>query len=131
MTFGVVVVGFLALAAVAYVLGPLRWPSAAPDEAEPIAGIEAQERKARALTAILDVQEEALVGKLTADEYATLRGDYEREAVLAIEALDRLDAGPHADDPLEAEVAEMRKRLACPSCGAPRAAGGTCGRCGT
>jgi hypothetical protein len=131
MTLGVLVVGLLALGALAYVVAPLRRPMEEGTGEEPLAVLEAQERKTRALTAILDVQEEAEVGKLTADDYTALRGDYEREAVLAIEELDRLNAAPGADDPLEAEVAEMRKRLACPSCGAPRAAGGTCSRCGT
>lgn len=125
----VFVVALLAAAALAYVIAPLR--EAATDELAtgPSLEEEAQERKATALTAILDLEEESRMGKLTQGELETLRVEYEREALLALEQLDRIAAPPLADDPLEAEIAAMKKRLACPSCGAVRTAGGACSRC--
>lgn len=125
----VVIVALLAAAALAYVIAPLREPDTDELATGPSLEEEAQERKATALTAILDLEEETRVGKLTQGELETLRVEYEREALLALEQLDRIAAPPRADDALEAQVAAMKKRLACPSCGAVRTAGGACSRC--
>lgn len=126
---GVIVVALLAAAALAYVVSPLRKPETEELSGGPSAEEEAKERKGSALTAILDLEEEAEVGKLSGAELETLRAEYEREALLALEQLDRIAAPPRADDALEAEIEAMKKRLACPSCGAVRTSGGTCSRC--
>ena len=126
---GAIVVGLLAAAALAYVMAPLRRPETGELSDGPSPQEQALERKGSALTALLDLEEEAQVGKLTGRELETLRDEYEREALLALEQLDRIGAGSPSDDPLEAEIAEMKKRLACPSCGALRTSGGTCSRC--
>ena len=126
---GVIVVAALAAVAVAYVIAPLRRPDAFELRSGPSVEEEARERKGSALTAILDLEEEARVGKLTERELVKLREEYEREALLALDQLDRMGARPSEDDPLESEIAAMKKRLACPSCGAVRTAGGACSRC--
>lgn len=124
-----VIVALLAAAALLYVTAPLRKPDVEELPSGPSLQQSAIERKATALTAILDLEEEAGVGKLTQGELETLRAEYEREALLALEQLDRIAATPPADDPLEAEIAAMKERLACPSCGAVRTSGGACSRC--
>lgn len=126
---GVVIVAVLAVAALAYVIAPLWRPDAPELASGPTLEDEANERKGSALTAIMDIEEETRVGKLTQSEFESLRGEYEREALLALEQLDQMGAQPHPDDPLEAEIEAMKKRLACPSCGAVRTSGGACSRC--
>lgn len=126
---GAVIVALLAAAALVYVIAPLRKPETEGLSTGPSPEDEANERKGSALTAILDLEEEARVGKLTQDELEMLRAGYEREALLALELLDRIAAPPRVDDALEAEIAAMKKRLACPSCGAVRTSAGTCSRC--
>ena len=126
---GFILVAVLAGIALAYVAAPLTRPDTAELADGPRLQEEANERKASALTAILDLEEEARVGKLTEGELGSLREEYEREALLALEQLDLMGARPLADDPLESEIAAMKKRLACPSCGAVRTSGGACSRC--
>ncbi len=124
-----VIVALLACATLLYVLGPLRRRRAddLPVDASPVE--QARERKDLALNAIIDLEEEAEVGKLTPRELEILRQEYEREALAALHQLDRIAATSPADDPLEQEIAAMRKELACPSCGALRSSAGTCSRC--
>lgn len=129
----VVTVSVVACAAIAYVLVPLRGPEDVVDDMIPDALERARNNKTSALTAIIDVEEEALVGKLTPSELERLRTEYERDALAALEQMDKLtEGGPtHVEaDPLEAEIEAMRQRLACPSCGAMREPGATCSRCG-
>lgn len=127
---GVVVVALLACAALVYVALPLRRADEAPVE-RPDALEQAREKKTAALTAIIDLEEEAQVGKLTQAELEALRPEYEREALAALEQVDALSAAREPDaDPLEAEIEAMRQRLACPSCGAVREPGTVCSRCG-
>ena len=126
---GVLVVAVLAAAALLYVIAPLHSGDQEELPTGPSLEEGARERKGMALTAILDLEEEARVGKLTKEELATLRNEYEREALLALEQLDRIAGPPGVDDALEAEIAAMKERLACPSCGALRTSGGACSRC--
>ena len=126
---GFIVIALLTLAALVYVTLPLRRDEHSEVAAESWELRDAQERKESALTAIIDVEEEAQVGKLSNEELDALRYEYEREALAALEQLDRLNAAPASDDSLEAEIAAMRERLACPTCGSMREPGGTCIRC--
>ena len=126
---GALIVGLLAAAALAYVMAPLRRTGAEVLSVGLSPHEEATERKGSALTAILDLEEEAQVGKLTQAELETLRAEYELEALRALEELDQMTGSSGGDDPLEAEVEAMKKRLACPSCGAVRTSGGACSRC--
>lgn len=135
------VVAALACAALAYVAAPLR------DRDEPALpdGDDAGElvgRKRAALTAILDMEDERDAGKLSREDFAALRNEYEAEAAAALLELDALRAsGSPVDEGLEEEIAAIRQRLAtsrersdvepCPSCGTPRAPGRACEQCGS
>ena len=126
----VAIVVLLALAALAYVAAPLRrgprrtFPRA-PSEAARIG-----ERKTTALTAIIDLEEERDVGKLSDRDFEVLRDQYEREALEALRELDALQASALGDEELEAEIAAARARMVCPSCGRPNPTGERCARCG-
>lgn len=127
---GMALVVFLVVLALLYVVQPFRRKNYEEMVEGPSPAQRAEEKKASALTAIIDLEEEAQVGKLTPQELERLRESYEREALDALAQLDALAAAPVAEDPLEAEIAAVKQRLTCPSCGAPRASGGTCSRCG-
>ncbi|HYP24406.1 MAG TPA: hypothetical protein VEV43_12600, partial [Actinomycetota bacterium] len=102
-------------------------------EKEPSAEGEVEARKTTALSAIVDLENERLVGKLSDEDFDVLRVQYESEALQALTELDALRA--ESDEPddasLEAEIAEMRQRLACPRCGSLRSTDGTCAQCQT
>lgn len=133
----VFVVALLACAALAYVALPLGRRGRSEDAPSPADDLDA--RKTTALSAIVDLENERLVGKLSDEDFDALRAQYEAEALQALTELDALraaepDEGPggDADDAsLEAEIAEMRQRLACPRCGSLRATDGTCSQCQT
>lgn len=130
----VVVVALLACAALAYVALPLGRRGRA--EKEPSVEGELDARKTTALSAIVDLENERLVGKLSEEDFEVLRAQYEAEALQALTELDAVrarsapDPGAH-DSSLEAEIAEMRRRLACPRCGSLRTPEGTCAQCQT
>ena len=135
---GAVIIAVLACGALAFVAAPLRSGSP-PVEESSAAAAELESRKRAALTAIIDIENERDVGKLSQDDFAILRGEYETEAVAALLELDALRAeGGEVDAELEAEIAAVKERLspgggaliACPSCGAPRVPGRPCGQCG-
>lgn len=128
---GMAVVIVLVVLALLYVVQPFRRKDTSEMHSGPSPAQAAQEKKSAALTAIIDLEEEAQVGKLTAGELEVLRVTYEREALEALAQLDALSVPRLNDDPLEAEIAAVKQRLTCPSCGAPRASGGTCSRCGS
>lgn len=124
------VIAVLAVAAVAFVAAPLR----RRDRGESLdPTIELEEKKTVALTAILDLENERDVGKLSDEDFVELRSIYE---VQALEALHQLDRAHDIDgsDPLEREIARVRERIGdrrCPACGAPRRPGAdTCAACG-
>ena len=131
----IVVVALLACAALAYVALPLGRRGRA--EKEPSVEGELDARKTTALSAIVDLENERLVGKLSEEDFDVLRAQYEAEALQALTELDAVRArsqegGRGTSDPgLEAEIAEMRRRLACPRCGTLRTPEGTCAQCQT
>ncbi|MGH2730209.1 MAG: hypothetical protein ACRDJI_06310 [Actinomycetota bacterium] len=122
-------IAFLACAALAYVLAPVRGGprSEPPDESATAA--EVAGRKRAALTAILDLETERDVGKLSLADFEALRAEYEAQALAALAELDALESRS-GDDAVEAEIAAVRARLVCPSCGAVRAPSGACPQCG-
>jgi hypothetical protein len=125
----ILVVIVAALAGIAFVAIPLRRGPRSFPGLSSTATQEAEDRKSAALAGIVDLEQELEIGKLSRDDFEILREEYERDAVAA---LHELDSGvTSADDALEKEIAAARARLACPSCGAPRAAGGPCPRCGS
>jgi hypothetical protein len=138
------VIAVLACGALAYVSVPLRSGAGTPPE-ESFEKQELESKKRVALTAILDIEDERDMGKLSGEDFAVLRSEYETEAVAALVELDTLrgESGAEPGDDLEAEIAAIRDRLAgarghssggallaCPSCGAPRVPGRACKSCG-
>ena len=124
------VVALLAIVALIYVSASIRRPPAVLDDDG--ATSEAEARKVAALTAILDLESERDVGKLSEADLVELRSTYEHNALAALAELDAAEALSGAD-PLEREIAALRRRISqdrCPSCGAARPAGTTCARCG-
>jgi len=148
----VLVVAIVALTVLAWVALPLR---RGPRSDAPLPSLELEEAEAdkrSALVAIVDIENEHAVGKLSRPDLDALKAEYEARA---LEALRRAEAlreeqplsasGGQADrrssrrsrqeewlddDELELEIAAIRERLRCPSCGAARAPGAPCDRCG-
>lgn len=125
------VVGVIALVALAYVAAPARRERTSTPVADPLSDLE--ESKTLALTAILDLENERDMGKLSADDFAELRSVYETQALAALHEMDDVSASD-TSDPLEREIARVRERLStssCPACGASRPADtSVCPRCG-
>jgi hypothetical protein len=123
-----IVIALLALGTVLYVTRPL---GRARFTAEPSAELEAADvRKMTALSAIVDLEEEREMGKLSDADFERLRAQYEAEALEALKELDSVKrVQVPEEDPLEAEIAAVRKRLQCPNCGALRTSGGNCPQC--
>jgi hypothetical protein len=122
-------IALLACGAIAYVASaPRTAPRRFPDALR-VTEEELEAKKKSALGAIIDIEDEKTVGKLSDEDFEILRREYEAEALDALIELDGLQRVPD-DDSLEAEIAAMRARLACPACGAPRLSAGPCERCG-
>ena len=126
----VVGVALLACAALAYVVLPLGGRRGGREEVASPEG-ELDARKRTALTAIVDLEAERSVGKLSDEDFEVLRAQYEAEALKALTELDALRVRSEEPDEgsLEAEIAEMRSRLSCPRCGGLRSIEGTCPQC--
>ncbi len=126
----VLVVALLACGALAYVALPLGTRRGRKEEA-PSRERELDALKTTALSAIVDLEADRSVGKLSVEDFEVLRAQYEAEALRALVELDALRAG--ADEPedlaLEEEIAAMRVRLECPCCGGLRDTEGTCPEC--
>ncbi len=80
---------------------------------------EADRAKATALGAIRELEFDHATGKLSEDDYATLRARYEAKAVEVLSRPTRPAAATDADARIEAEIAMARKRARCASCGQP------------
>ncbi|HEV2755829.1 MAG TPA: hypothetical protein VG318_08640 [Actinomycetota bacterium] len=129
----VVVVALLACVALAYVVLPLG-SRRAQREVEPSREGELDALKTSALSAIVDLEADRSVGKLSDEDFEVLRAQYEAEALRALVELDSLRAQseePGDDGALEEEIAAMRLRLECPRCGGLRSTEGTCPQCQT
>lgn len=124
------VVAALAVGALAYVALPLRGGPRRETLGPPTSAEQAGSRKRAALVAIIDLEEERDVGKLSSRDFDELRGEYEAEAVAALRELDALADSTWDDERLELEIAKVREQLKCPTCGAPRTPGGACATCG-
>lgn len=121
------IVMVLVLGALIYVVAPLR-TGAVPDAGTDGLVEDALARKRTALDALVDIDQDRTVGKLSEEDFAVLKTEYEVEAVRALDDLDTLG---RSDEELEAEIAVMRERLRCPSCGTIRSQGEPCPRCGS
>jgi hypothetical protein len=122
-----VIVVALAAGLLAWVLVPvLRGPRAAEESPRPD---DAVIRKSAALDAIIDLEEDRALGKLTRADFESLRADYEAEALQALRELDAAARTRSDDELLEAEIAAARRELACPRCGRIRPEGRPCPQC--
>jgi hypothetical protein len=139
----VLVVALLAAAALAYVALPLGQRRGRREEA-PSLERELDARKRAALSAIVDLEADRSVGKLSEEDFDVLRAQYEAEALRALTELDELQSRTQGteDASLEEEIAEMRSRVAraasagrpqetCPRCGGLRSTEGVCPQCQT
>ena len=124
---GWVVTLALAGVAVAYVVAPLRSRRGAVVDESVESSEEARAKKAAALAGIVDIEIEREMGRLSQDDFDDLRREYEVRAVEAMHEED--DADESTGDPLEREIAAARKRMTCPTCGAPRTPGEPCSQC--
>jgi cytochrome c-type biogenesis protein CcmI len=123
-----VIVVVLAAGLLAWVLVPvLRGPRAAPDESP--GAEDAAVRKSAALDALIDLEEDRAVGKLTRADFESLRADYEAEALEALRELDAAARTRSDDELLEAEIAAARREVTCPRCGRIRPEDGPCPQC--
>lgn len=120
MTFG------LALLLIATVAATVAAPLLASGTDVPIPGDRATERlereKSAALTAIREAQFDHAMGKLSEEDYTSLRSFYERRA---ISALAELGARPVAQDTGACDQCGRRfidDSVYCGGCGRPRAA---------
>jgi hypothetical protein len=98
----------LAAAGAVYVAAAVTRPGIDRDPGRGMAA-ELAARKRAALLGIVDLEGERAVGKLNDEDFAALRSEYEAEAMVAIAELDQLGA---PEDDLEAEIAELKARLA-------------------
>ncbi len=130
MTY-VLVIALMAVVSLAYVAAPLRRARDEGADVDPVSDLE--DAKTVALTAILDLENERDMGKLSEEDFAELRAMYETQAIAALRAIDEEIRNESADR-LEIEIARLRQRLsapACSACGAPLPADAdVCARCG-
>jgi len=125
-----IVVALLAASALALVLAPLN-RQLRREPTGPVAAADAAvAKKDAALTAIIDLENEREVGKLSQPDFEALRIQYEQEALEALRELETIELATAEDAELEAEIAELRRAMSCQVCGAPRGPGETCPRCG-
>jgi rubrerythrin len=120
-----------ALSLLAWVLAPLlRGPVAETGQRSQLIE-DAEGRKRAALYALIDIEEEAEIGKLSPADLEVLRNRYEHDAMDALRRLDELnDVATGAPDDLESEIARLKQQMRCPNCGATRPPQQACPRCG-
>jgi hypothetical protein len=127
------IVAALAAAVLVWVVAPLRRGPRRVGLLESERLAEATAQKDAALDALVDIEREREVGKLSEEDFKELRAQYESEALAALRSLDT-NLADEVDDELEAEIAAMKERLGrrpCPRCGTQRVPGGPCPNCGS
>ncbi|HYI43996.1 MAG TPA: zinc ribbon domain-containing protein [Actinomycetota bacterium] len=123
----IVVAALLACAALYYVCLPLL----RRETEETASGdrLDAEEKKVRALEAILDLESDLELGRITADELEVLRAEHERDAIDAMRELDVLEMAA-SDSTVEKAIAAERDRITCPACGTRKVEEERCPSCG-
>jgi ribosomal protein L40E len=135
---------FVALAALALILEPLVRPErayATHGQTSPIDDLdfsdpqESDSPKVQALMALKEIEFDRATGKLSDEDYSSLKSKYSAEALSAIKAEDAAGeaAAEAAQDPAEAAIERARgKAKFCSECGAKLpAVAKFCGECGT
>ena len=149
MTLALVVGTLLAVSALAFVLYPIFFsdPRAAVRAAnarERASTARAAERSAlddptsqeSAVAALREIEFDRATGKLSETDYASLKTQYTRQAILAMRQHDTADSpsggAAHLDDEIEAAVRAYRaQHLTCPTCGPrPESDAAYCSTCG-
>jgi hypothetical protein len=132
-----VIVAVLALLVLAWVLGPIRRGVRRDTDVASQHVEEAVAQKDAALDAMVDIENERELGKLSDADFKALRAEYERDALSALRALETAESDD-VDDQLEAEIAAMKAQLGggssattCPDCGTERTPGRPCASCGS
>ena len=136
----------VAFAALILVLEPLFRPVEAADHGQPDDEVidleESDSPKIRALLALKEIEFDRATGKLSDDDYASLKATYSAQALEAVKAEAAATAAPPAvaaaapapgEDEAEAAVRRIRspEKRSCPSCGPrPEAAAVFCSACG-
>jgi hypothetical protein len=133
----------VAVAALALVLEPLvrgdidQGASTSPADELDFTDIqESESPKIQALLALKEIEFDRATGKLSDEDYGTLKKRYANAALAAIEAEDAEveEAEKVGDDPAEAAIQRARAagaRKACPTCGPrPEADSAFCSSCG-
>ena len=116
---GIVIISLAALVALVYVAAPLGRKISAVGVTDGLEE-EAESRKRAALGALVDIEDEREMGKLASGDFEALKDDYEAQALTALAELDTLTAAREGSErALEEEIAAVRRRLTCPSCGGP------------
>ncbi len=129
---GVAIVVALVGVALAYVVQPLLKGPLRETVDTPRVVQQAEERKRAAILAILDLEEENQVGKLSDADLATLRAEYETAALQALRELEELGVVARSEsDDVEAEIERVKAQLLCPRCGAIRKPSEACPACGS
>ncbi|MGH2807997.1 MAG: hypothetical protein ACRDKT_12070 [Actinomycetota bacterium] len=126
----VALIVLLAVGAAVFVAAPIRRGAPAPAGDTRLEDLHA--RKRSSLEALIDLESEHAVGKLSDADFEHLKATYETEALTVLDEIDSLEEAPPRDD-LESEIAAVRSRLergTCPRCGASRPPGSRCPRCG-
>lgn len=127
----------LAVLALAYVMLPLLRGSAA--RAEPVVLAPELPPEASALEALREIEFDEATGKLSPEDYATLKATYTPKALAELKAMEAAVAVPPAEsgaaaplDPAEAMIARAKQRaLACPEHGPrPESDAMFCSDCG-
>ncbi|MGH2788576.1 MAG: hypothetical protein ACRDJV_11840 [Actinomycetota bacterium] len=127
------IVAALAAAVLVWVMAPLRRGPRRDGLPESERLAEATAQKDAALDALVDIEREREVGKLSEEDFEELRAQYEIEALAALRSLDTT-LTEEVDNELEAEIAAMKERLGgrpCPQCGTHRVRGRPCPTCGS
>ena len=142
-----VIVAVLALVVLVWVLGPIRRGVRGDVDLASQHVEETVAQKDAALDAMVDIENEHELGKLSDADFDALLAEYEREALVALRALETAKSDD-VDDQLEAEIAAMKAQLgggssttnpnsapggamACPDCGTVRTPGLPCPSCGS
>jgi hypothetical protein len=123
------VIATCACVALAFVAWPLKRERVAT-EPQDQQRLDLEARKTSALAAIIDLEDEVAVGKLSTTDFAHLKAQYESEAATVMSEIAHSETTLGDDDDLEREIAELRSRLACPTCGSIRP-DPSCTECGS
>ena len=149
MTVALIVGTLLAVSALAFVLYPIffsdpraamrtavvrNWASAT--RADERAALDDSTSQESAVAALREIEFDRATGKLSETDYAELKAQYTRQAILAMRQHDSADSPSggaiHLDDEIEAAVRAYRaQHLTCPTCGPrPESDAAFCSTCG-